>query len=365
MSSPTTIPGPDPVSSQVPCAPAPERRRPRVFIAFLFWTFLIPVLLYLPVIPLVRTQIYMRWWPSHWGPMLDFAWNSSKQDADVVVFGDSSAFLGIDPRLINQQLGIKSIVLPNTVGSLPVTGDKPLDAYLSHNRKPRLIVLYFTAWDLNYADAKDSRLYEGEEMLLRHGTVAEIWHFALQHPLELPAFPLRNYTSFGVPILKKILTGHDRARETADALGHVDDQENYPPLQADCTLPPRYMKASSSDSVQNLASHYRALGYQVAVFLAPIPDCPNAAEISARSYDAVAAKPPQTLPASSFLQDGFYAHVQPRSVPLTSKFFADWLLKQFAHLDTSSCGASRSTAKLGARDLRARAHASGHFEPVP
>ena len=323
------------MSSQVPCAAAPERRRSRVFIAFLLWTFLIPVLLYLPVIPLVRTEAYMRWWPSHWGPMLDFAWNSSGQDADVVVFGDSSAFLGIDPRFINQQLGIKSVVLPNTVGSLPVTGDKPLQAYLSQNRKPRLIVLYFTAWDLSYADAKDSRLYEGEEMLLRHGTIAEIWRFASQHPLELPAFPLRNYTSFGVAILKKILTGHNRARETADALGHVDDQENYPPLQAACTLPSRYIGTTESESVRNLASHYRALGYQVAIYLAPIPDCRNAAEISGRSYSAIGALPPQTLAPSCFLQDGFYAHVQPRSVPLTSKQFAGWLSKTLAYLATS------------------------------
>jgi len=36
-------------------------------------------------------------------------------NADMVIFGDSSAFLGVDPRLVEQQLHIKSVVLPMAI----------------------------------------------------------------------------------------------------------------------------------------------------------------------------------------------------------------------------------------------------------
>ena len=327
MSSPTTITRPDPTSEELLSGPTPALRQPRAFRRFLLWLFAIPVLLYLPVIPLVRTPGYMHWWPSHWGPMLDFGWNSRGQDADVILFGDSSAFLGVDPRLVNRQLGVKTLVLPNTVGSLPVMSDKPLAAYLARNRKPELIVLYFTAWDLNFGARTDTKLYEGEEILLRHGTAAEIIRFALQHPFEVPVFPLRAYSSLGSLTAKGLALGHDRQRETAAALGHTDYLEITTPMLATCTLPKQLTDATDATGVQQLAVKYRALGYRVETYLAPMPRCTNAARFSAASYPGLASVPPVPLPPASFIQDGMYAHVAPRAVPVTSQLFAEWLAK--------------------------------------
>jgi hypothetical protein len=300
-------------------------RGSRPFRRFFFWLFLIPGILYFSAIPLVRMPSYERWGPSHWGPILDFAWNTQGIDADVVIFGDSSAFLGVDPRLVGRQLHIKSVVLPNTVGSLPVNGDQALEFYLAHNTRPRLIVLYFTAWDLDYGATTDSRLYEGEEMLLRHDTPAQIARFAWKHPLELPAFPLRNLSTVGPTIVKKILQGDNREAETAAALGHVDDREDYPPTAPDCTLPARFLRADKDDSVRSLAAKYRALGYNVAVYLAPMPDCTNASAFSSQTFHGLALAPPAVLPAPDFVGDGFYAHMEPASVPAASKAFAETL----------------------------------------
>lgn len=308
-----------------PTVPIGTWKATRPFARFLLWLFAIPAVLYVTAIPLVRMPSYERWGPSHWGPILDFAWNTSGLDADVVVFGDSSAFLGIDPRLVDEQLHLKTVVLPNTVGSLPVTGDQALESYLAHNTKPRLIVLYFTAWDLNYESSADTRLYEGEEMLLRHDTPAQIARFALKHPWELPAFPLRNYSTVGPKIAETLLHGDDREAETSAALGHVDDREDYPPASPDCRLPTRYLNAGKTDSVRALAQKYRGDGYAVAVYLAPLPACSNAVHFANRTYAGLALAPAASLPAGSFKQDGFYAHVIPESVPTASRLFADTL----------------------------------------
>ena len=298
---------------------APTRSR---YLRFFFWLLLIPAVLYLTAIPLVRTAGYYRWAPSHYGPILDFAFNTQHQNADVVLFGDSSAFLGIDPRLVNRELNLKTLVLPNTVGSLPVLGATALDFYLAHNPRPRLIVLYFTAWDLDYAHSSEKHLYEGEELLLRHGTPAQIAAFTRQHPLEIAAFPWESYSSLGPGVLKSLLHGVNREQQAAQALGHADDTEDYPPLAPDCTIPASDVAQQRTDTARALAAKYTSQGYTVAIYLAPIPACTNAPAFAGRTYNGLALAPPAILPAPDFLADGLYAHMEPASVPAASHLFA-------------------------------------------
>jgi hypothetical protein len=322
MSSQQTIPRTHEAPEAFLTGPDPAPPKSNRFGRFFVWLFLIPAVLYLGAIPLVRLPSYERWGPSHWGPQLDFAFNTQGQNADVVIFGDSSAFLGVDPRLVNRQLAIKSLVLPNTVGSLPVNGDRALEFYLAHNRRPRLIVLYFTAWDLDYSKEVNDHLFEGEEMMLRHGSLKQIARFALAHPLELPAFPLRNFTSVGTHWLKTLLHHEDRTRETAEALGHVDDEEEYPAMLEPCELPKRLSRERADATVRGLAEKYRARGYDVAVYLAPMPHCDNTSGFAGNSFGGLALAPAATLPAGDFKQDGFYAHMEPAAVPEASRLFA-------------------------------------------
>jgi len=297
---------------------------------YFFWLFLIPAALYLTAIPLVRTPGYYRWAPSHYGPALDFAFNAHNENADVVLFGDSSAFLGIDPRLVDRELNLKSLVLPNTVGSLPVLGDRALESYLAHNARPRLIVFYLTAWDLDFAHSTETHLYEGEELLLRHGTASQIAGFTLKHPLEIAAFPLRSYSSLGPGVLKPLLHGVDRQRQAAQALGHADDTEDYPPLAPNCIIPERDATQRNAETARALSAKYAARGYNVAVYLAPIPACANASAFADLTYNGLAVAPPAVLPAGDFLGDGLYAHVEPDSVPAASRLFAQTIQSRAA-----------------------------------
>src|SRR5579875_2859422 len=156
-------------------APGPDKRR---YAQYFLCATVIPLLLWVAAFPLVCSRSYEQWGETQWGPVLEFPFEAGTPDADVVVFGDSSAFLGVDPKLVNAELGVRSVVLPGTVGSLPVIGDAPLRAYLEHHKKPRLIVLYFTIWDLDFSHMAPGRLFEGEEMMLRHGSAAEMARFA-------------------------------------------------------------------------------------------------------------------------------------------------------------------------------------------
>ena len=249
-------------------------------------------------------------------------------DADVVIFGDSTAFLGIDPRLVSQEIGVSSVVLPNTIGSLPVINDLALERYLEHNRTPRLLVFYFAAWNLDYNHNNQRRLYfEGEEMLLRNGTWSEIGDYALHHPTDALAFPLQLNSTLSPGVLKNAIHG-DRARDVARTLGHRDYSEPWAPMQKSCLIPETYLKQRTEASIQALIQKYQAKHIDVAVYLAPIPDCRNSRSITQRSFGSLASLPPVTLPAGGFADDGFYGHLRPAEVAVASHLLAQAIVQR-------------------------------------
>ena len=183
----------------------------RQFAFSLGWLLMVPLTVYLLTFPLVIIPSlgFDRLGVSKFGPVLDYGFNARDTNADVVIFGDSSAFIGIDPRVVNAELSVKTVVIPNTVGSLPVLGDMPLQQYLIHNRRPHLIILYFSPWNLDYNDPnRRDLLFEGEEILFRHGSWREIAQFAKRKPVEALMFPFKVYSTLGWTTLSYTLQMH-------------------------------------------------------------------------------------------------------------------------------------------------------------
>jgi hypothetical protein len=303
-------------------------RKRAVFARYAFFLMLPLVLAYLSTAALVMVPAfhYERWGPSEWGPILEYPFRVQHQNADVVIFGDSSAFLGIDPRLVNEQLHIHSLVLPNTIGSLPLSGDMSLNQYLAHNKPPRLLVLYFAPWDLDYRDSVgDHFLFEGEEMLLHNGSPQQILAFARRKPLELLAFPLRVNSTLSLHSVLTAVRDGNREQSTARALGHVDYHAPVPPIADSCLLPSEFVREHRTASVRELIRRYTTQQTRVVVYLAPVPGCANAPAVVNRDFGIVSAKPPFTLPPNDFSADGSYAHLLPSSVATASTLFAQAL----------------------------------------
>lgn len=298
--------------------------RPR-YLHYLLWSLLLPVIAWGLAFPLVTSKSYEQWSQTQWGPVLEFPYEQGTPNADVVIWGDSSAFLGIDPRLINARLGIHSVVLPSTVGSLPVIGDAPLRSYLSRHPKPRLIVLYFSPWNLDFTQTAPGRLFEGEEMMMRHQSWQEIFRFDLRHPLELVSFPVKLYSTFGSKMVMAILHRQSRAQETDAALGHAPYVEPFGPLSNLCRIPSEFAKMTSERSVEELRQRYQTPGTEVMVYMAPIPNCVDSGAVHNRSYAALGAVPPSLLPPTYFAADTYYAHIRPPSVPESSALLANAL----------------------------------------
>ena len=123
---------------------------------------------------------------------LNSAFQIAGENADVVLFGDSTVLHGIDPSQMSQELGVKVINLPNTGATLRVMDDLSLRRYLAGNRPPRLLVLYFAPWDMDYMHTElPIGTYEGREVLAHQGTAAEILTYVRSHPAESLEFPFQ------------------------------------------------------------------------------------------------------------------------------------------------------------------------------
>jgi hypothetical protein len=93
------------------------------FRRFLAWLLLPLLIVYLGGFVIACMPGYERWSGSKWAPTLEYAFQTEGQNADIVVYGDSTALYGVDPLQMERDLGLKVVNLPNTMGRLPVVDD--------------------------------------------------------------------------------------------------------------------------------------------------------------------------------------------------------------------------------------------------
>ena len=307
-----------------PSAPNPAARWLKTFILTFLFLYFLPF-------ALVRIPSFERWGGSPFGPALDYPYTLQHADADILLFGDSSAAVGLDPQRISSELGLKTINLPNTGASLQVLGQAGLDRYLAANKPPRLIVFYFAAWNLDYAHAPlGDHIFEGEEILLRRGTLRQIVAFFRHQPVELLNFPRYFYLADPENAAKMFLRHRHPAAELARTQGYFDPLANRPPLREPCTFPPELLRGVPQTTSLGLIKQYRTAHTRVAFVIAPMPACTNAGLMTFRTYPALDAAPIRLLPVAAFKQDFAYVHLRPSSVPANSTHLADLIRTQLA-----------------------------------
>lgn len=292
-------------------------------LAYLLKVLSVVTVLYLIPFVLVRTDFYERYSLSFYSRPLNYAYHTAGQDADVVLFGDSTALLGIDPGQMSSELGLKVLNLPNTHGSLSVNNDRALRHYLEGNRAPRLIVFYFAPWDFDYGHVpvEATPVYEGEELLMRQGNAKQILTFIGKHPFEGILFPLRFYEdSFQFASHRVSHQGQEeRLKETH---GHIDNTD-FTVLPDPCSFPPLLLENIRFAWVKALGASYVSPSTRVMFFVAPVPACTNISALLNNPYDRLPAAPPVQLPPQTFVRDIRYIHPHPEAVPLITRNLAD------------------------------------------
>ena len=119
--------------------------------------------------------------------------------------------------------------------------DLGLRRYLAHNKPPRLIVIYLPPWHLDTAHLNSLVTYDGDEMLLRHGTFDEITGFYRHHVREYLEFPFTFYRVNSLTGFWNLRLPDPELTDLARTQGHRDLPKGIPAIRGQCTLPADYV----------------------------------------------------------------------------------------------------------------------------
>ena len=265
--------------------------------------------IYLLPFGIMRLPRYDHVVGTFYGPLLEYGFSQKHVDADIVIFGDSTAIYGVDPLTVGKALGMTVVNLPNTIGSLPVTREDVLDEYLKHNRAPRLLVFYFSAWDLDYGNTPPMQVappFEGEDMLMRHGSPREIAGYFRHNVVDLLELPLSFYGAVPQPTMVTLYHRMDPFALVTATHGRMDYPLHAISLEESCKLKADALNRTSTLKMDQLVAKY-GKHTQTLVYVAPVPGCAGAQVLAQRVYRGGLTAPPVVLPPRYFASD--YSHI--------------------------------------------------------
>ncbi len=190
-------------------------------------------------------------------------------DCDVVVYGDSSALIGVVPKVIEQRTGLKTCNIAEVAGIQVINGLWVLDTYLKNNRPPRFIVFDYVPENLTNAESwHEVSTFEGVFLRLQASPDLEFLKTSLSHLNErVTDAELGLHTGlqwlFAPPLpeakLRERETNHGRVHEDGPPFVHC------PPVFA--------VRAPDAGWLAQLRQEYAVHGTRVLIDVTPTAPC--------------------------------------------------------------------------------------------
>jgi hypothetical protein len=286
------------------------------------------VLLYAFPLVVARSALLARWtrpFPS------DYAFQLKGKSFDVVIYGDSTPLYAVDPARISALTGFSVVDLPSTYSIMTNLDEMTLDTYLTHNAKPKALVLMLAPWA--GVGVRSPVQYEAYMTVLRWGRLAHLWQMIMRSPSGLQNTERQIMLDFAISLYSP--PRHPTELDTvAAANGHITFQK--PPMKKSGLCTASVGNPNDHRFIDRFVNKYKNLHYRVIVFAAPIPDCSKQFEKFRGALTGLTANEPHTLPTEWFGDDGMVVHALEPAVPVISSELAQTLnaaLKEPAHLD--------------------------------
>jgi hypothetical protein len=195
----------------------------------------------------------------------------------VVVYGDSTADVGLDPRLIEAQTGLSACNIATNRPVVDTLGMMPVDEFLKHNPKPRLIVLQFGPE--TFYRGGDAWQHNGPmsplAMLTRNRPRSEALMTMARHPAETVQFLLFLLQSEVFPRKVdrvRVKATFDRILRHAE-VSHGQLDLGLPPI-ATCVGSPLKLYGPVDEAwIRELHRRYESQGIAVLVRASDVPPC--------------------------------------------------------------------------------------------
>lgn len=280
---------------------------------YLALVLLLPLLAFFLTFPLAASQGFLRisrrplWHATHYRFILP-----PQQNCDVVITGDSSGMIGVDPHVLEARTGWKTCNIGLPYVGAALAGTRVLDAYLAHNRPPRFIVFHFGDNHLHAPILdEDHGIIDGWLMADEAFSPGEKLRIFARHPLDSLRFVTAVWKEFLVaaPILRPDWTGGtyraDMEQQIANR-GWMAEQGTTPEVVCGWQAPEPQTERFWLDS---LTARYTRGGTRAIIWANPARDCDDRIAQYRENARSLGLLPTAVYPRSLFV-DAFHLNTE-------------------------------------------------------
>jgi hypothetical protein len=308
----------------VPRAPVPAAIRLRLYL-YLLPLIGTPFLLLTAAILILPSQWFALHSQNTYLVNLAYGAKLNGADCQVLVYGDSSAMVGIDPSVIRARTGLSTCNIAEFQPMTMLNGTMLLDTYLEHNAPPRFLVFFFAPEDLDPQSQHSNGPFEAIVYRMRQPhRLTSLVDLAADHPNELMAWVEQGLRFTLVNLFSKsasLETQHLRDRT------HGQLPMNSPTRTACDSL----LRNAPPDKswIAGLRTKYGHGVTTVFVDATPLATCDPSLPFFRQQLRGVIDNQMSALPVSSYNVDG-RLHVNAQGSMLLSNMLADQIAE---HLD--------------------------------
>jgi len=315
MSEPT---GSRAASPHIEPVPSPNPRR---YSLYLLPIVVCPLLLLTAAFLILPTQWFALRSSNTYLANLGYGATLAKRDCQILIYGDSSAMVGVNPAILQQRTGLTACNIAEFAGMTVVSHTLLVDMFLQRNPRPRYLVFLFAPENLsipaNWTSAnvgtfeaisfrlEYARNLSTARLLFTHPSDTFGWaeqglRLALERirsgPMPATAAHLRDTFAGQLPVIGTALTKCDTAI---------------------------YMRPPDPVWIAQLRTRYGIDGTTVLIDATPLADCDPSLSFYRQHLNSLIDNVPyQPIPVSSFVEEG-RLHANQSGVRLISDRIAD------------------------------------------
>lgn len=273
------------------------------------WTVLcLPLLVLFLAFPLARTN----WFLHHNGypPLRSVGYGDRLKQAncDVVIFGDSTALVGLEPSVVERATGLTACNIAEGMPLLIVNGFTPLDHYLRQNRPPRYLVFMFLPRDFHGIQEWGEPV-EGIGYLLRYDLTSQSILKLMLHSSKSFEFAQWAWRAVVTDLVQSAELSLSVTPKRSDTKEDPEDERirrkgAYNPYHKApgnaCMGPKEAPLPAQAGWIEETRRRYGVNGTTVIFNSAPVPECDPFRDFNERNIRGLHDNTFQALPASMF-----------------------------------------------------------------
>jgi hypothetical protein len=226
-----------------------------------------------------------------------------QQNCDVVIAGDSSGMIGVDPQVLEASTGWRTCNIGLPYDGTALAGTRVLDQYLAHNKPPRFIVFHLSESHLHAPILdEDNGIVDGWLMVDEHFPLHEKLRIFITHPLDTLRFITATWKVFlsTKPILRPDWTENAYRKDMKAQIanrGWMAEEGTNPDGVCDWQPSSIHVERSYFDS---LIARYTHGSTRVVIWPSPARDCDNHIAQYQKNAAALGLPPTRVYPQALF-----------------------------------------------------------------